>query len=92
MWEPFRVNATGKVEGLEREAVAGGRRNLRLLAEFAGMTPPENPADWPAFTSAVKWPLLDALLASRFRYAAINQHDKEALSFVLNHFLRRRPA
>ena len=28
----------------------------------------------------------------RFRYAAINQHDKEALSFVLNHFLRRRPA
>ena len=28
----------------------------------------------------------------RFRYAAINQHDKEALSFMLNHFLRRRPA
>ncbi|MFK7847894.1 MAG: MaoC family dehydratase [Rhodothermales bacterium] len=28
----------------------------------------------------------------RFRYAAINQHDEEALSFVLNHFLRRRPA
>lgn len=28
----------------------------------------------------------------RLCYAAINQHDKEALSFVLNHFLRRRPA
>jgi acyl dehydratase len=28
----------------------------------------------------------------RFRYAAINQHDEEALSFVLNHLLRRRPA
>ena len=28
----------------------------------------------------------------RFRYAAINQHGEEALSFVLNHFLRRRPA
>ncbi len=26
----------------------------------------------------------------RFRYAAINQHGEEALSFVLHHFLRRR--
>ena len=71
MWEAFRVNASGQVAGLEHEAVEGARRNLRLLSEFAGITPPADPSDWPAFTDEIKWPLIDALLGCRSRYAAL---------------------
>ncbi len=70
MWEGFRANATGRIEGLPHDAVEGARFNLRLLSEFAGLPQPANPAAWPQFSDAVKWALLDALHASRPRYAA----------------------
>ena len=75
MWEGFRANASGQVEGLEPEAVEGARRNLRLLAEFAGITRPADPSDWPVFTGEVKWPLIEALLGCRSRYAALMVTD-----------------
>ena len=70
MWDGFRTNATGQVDGLPREAVDGARFNLRLLSEFAGLPQPADASRWPRYTNKIKWPLLDALHASRPRYAA----------------------
>lgn len=71
LWEHCRANASGEVPGVERHAVEGARRNLQLLAAFAGIPAPADPARWPLFSDAVKWRLIDALFASRSRYAAL---------------------
>jgi 4-alpha-glucanotransferase len=84
MWELCRANATGEVPGLDHWAVEGARRNLRLLAEFAGIPAPADPADWPLFSDAVKWPLIDALLASRSRHAAVMVTDLFGLTDRIN--------
>jgi 4-alpha-glucanotransferase len=69
MWEAFRATAADPAAG--PEAVHGARRNLRLLSEFAGLPLPANESAWTMYSDAVKWALLEALLASRSRRAAL---------------------
>ena len=68
MWETFRANAAHHEDP---QVMVGARHNLRMLAQFADLPEPHDPAGWPVFSGPVKWALLDALLAARSRYAAL---------------------
>ena len=67
LWEAFRLDAIGATADSEEQGKA--RENIRLMAEFGGMTiDVDNP---PPYDHDVQWKLLDALLACRSRYAAL---------------------
>lgn len=69
MWESFRAAAAGV--GGDLAAAEGAHRNLRLLAEFAGLPVAADRTAWPAYSDGIKWALLGALLASGSRFAAL---------------------
>lgn len=72
MWKDFRV-ATEDV-CLDDNERSGANRNLRLLAEFAGI-PVHRDGQWPEYGDVIQWRLIKALLASRARYAALMVTD-----------------
>ena len=77
MWGEFRrVAADSWKDGNERR---GANRNLRLLAEFAGV-PIHGDGEWPAYGDVIQWSLTKALLASRARYAALMATDLFAMT------------
>lgn len=65
MWESFRVIAEGAGEAHEIE---GAKWNLRMMSEF-GNIPVEE--EFLPYCHEVQWKLLDGLLASNSRYAAL---------------------
>jgi 4-alpha-glucanotransferase len=68
LWESFRLDAIGAT-AVEPEDQGKSRESIRLMAEFGGIViDPENP---PPFDFSIRWQLLDSLLASRSRYAAL---------------------
>lgn len=67
LWENFRLDAIGATAGSEEQRTA--QWNLKMMADFAQIEiDPTNP---PAFDFDIQWKLIDALLASRARYAAL---------------------
>ncbi|MBE7493322.1 MAG: 4-alpha-glucanotransferase [Verrucomicrobiaceae bacterium] len=65
IWDGCRHNMHHAPE-YEDRMKAG--RELRLLAEFAGIPPT---SDYPPYSDTIKWQLMRGLLASASRYAAI---------------------
>jgi 4-alpha-glucanotransferase len=65
MWDDCRYAMHHAPEHAERMKAG---RELRLLAEFANMPPT---SEYPPYNSQIKWQLLNGLLASASRYAAI---------------------
>lgn len=65
MWESFRLIAEGEGEPHE---VEGAKWNLRMMSEFGNIPVTE---EFPPYSHEVQWSLLDGLLASRSRYAAL---------------------
>ncbi len=59
------------------------RKELRFLAEFAGLPVPADDA-WPAYDDRIRRALLEALLASKARYAAFMLPDLFALEDRFN--------
>ncbi|MGE9268925.1 MAG: 4-alpha-glucanotransferase, partial [Verrucomicrobiales bacterium] len=66
MWEEFREKALSADEDERLE----GEKNLRLLGEFAGISPLADQS-WPGYTPELRDKLLRALFACRSRYAAL---------------------
>lgn len=65
-------------------AAEGCAHALRLLATFSGIPIPEN-NHWPAYSDAIHWRLIKALLASNSRYATLMITDLFALPDRINH-------
>lgn len=76
MWEGWR--ATVAAAGAEEDDVEKAGRYLRLIAEFAGID------EIIPYNAAIKASLLDALLASRSRYATLMITDLLDLTDRLN--------
>lgn len=66
LWEGFRAAAAGEIEP---EDIEGGKWNLRMMGEFSGIAEAE--VEMPLYSHEVQWHLIEALLQSRSRYAAI---------------------
>ncbi|NNC88683.1 MAG: 4-alpha-glucanotransferase [Akkermansiaceae bacterium] len=66
MWRDFRHN----LQGVDEDARAGARWNLRVLSEFAGIPLAKDENQFPPYDEEVKWKLLAALLDTNSRYAA----------------------
>jgi 4-alpha-glucanotransferase len=67
LWESFRLDSIGATADPDEQLKA--QENIRLMAEFGGIeVNAENP---PPYDHDIQWKLLDALLASRSRYAAL---------------------
>lgn len=67
LWENFRLDAIGATA--EEEERRSAQWNLRMMAEFAGIE--IDPANPPVYDFAIQWKLINALLASKSRYAAL---------------------
>jgi 4-alpha-glucanotransferase len=72
MWRDYRAAAADT--WLDANGRRGANRNLRLLAEFAGVPIPRD-GEWPEYGDIIQWSLTKALLASRARYAALMVTD-----------------
>ncbi len=73
LWEGCRAAAVDQAS--DHHARDGAHRTLRLLAEFGGLPVAATHAAWPMYSDAIKWALLDGLLACRSRYAALMVTD-----------------
>jgi len=72
-WEAYRASAADAT--MDPDVRHGASRNLRLLAEFAGLPVAAADARWPMYSDYIKWALLDSLLACHSRYAALMVTD-----------------
>jgi 4-alpha-glucanotransferase len=78
-WEHRRRD----LHSLEEADRALARKELRFLAEFAGLPVPTDDA-WPPYDNRIRCALLEALLASNARYAAFMLPDLFALEDRFN--------
>jgi len=67
LWEQFRLDAIGATADEEDARVA--RWSIKMMADFAGIEIDHN--NPPAYDFSIQWKLIDSLLASRSRYAAL---------------------
>ncbi len=79
LWEGFRAAAAGEIDS---DAIEEGKSNLRMIGEFAGIA--EADIVLPVYSHEVRWHLIEALLQSRSRYAAIMITDLYGMSDRFN--------
>ncbi len=76
LWEGFRLAAMGQSEEPDQEE--SGKWNVRMMSEFGDITLTDEKI--PAYNHDVQWKLLDGLLASNSRYAALMITDLYGMS------------